>query len=169
MAGSSKKRRKFKVDSIGGPNSDINVTPMVDVVLVLLIIFMVVTPLMEKDLEVRVPQTEEVETTVDVPQNQTVVGLSARGEITINDQPVTEAEFVNQMKTLMGKRRASEKVAFFAADDKANYGKLVTLLDQAKIAGVEVLGMMTQLPEGVAPGAPAVPGAPPPPPPPPAP
>lgn len=166
MAGSSKKRKKFKVDTIGGPNSDINVTPMVDVVLVLLIIFMVVTPLMEKDLEVRVPQTEEVETTVDVPQNQTVVGLTERGEITINDQPVSEAEFVNQMKTLMGKRRGPDKVAFFAADDKANYGKLVGLLDQAKIAGVEVLGMMTQLPESAAPG---VPGAPPPPPPPPAP
>ena len=55
-----RKRRKISVQPQTGLNSDINITPMVDVVLVLLIIFMVVTPLLEKDIEVKVPESEKV-------------------------------------------------------------------------------------------------------------
>ena len=63
--------RRLFVRPATGTNSDINVTPLVDVVLVLLIIFMVVTPLLEKDIPVRTPTSEKVEEVVDVPQDQT--------------------------------------------------------------------------------------------------
>ena len=65
--------RKLAVQPAGRVNSDINITPLVDVVLVLLIIFMVVTPLLEKDIGVRVPATEQVEERTEVPPDQLVV------------------------------------------------------------------------------------------------
>ena len=159
---SSFKRRKFTVGPIGAPNSDINVTPLVDVVLVLLIIFMVVTPLLEKDIEVRVPQTEEVETTNEVPPDQLVVNISAKGEITLSttvgmSEPVSMEKYQQRIKEIMDSRAKDEdKVAFFQADDAANYGTLVAVLDKSRLAGAKVLGMMTELPV-VAPGAPAPP------------
>ena len=68
-----KRLRKTSVQPVGRPQSDINVTPLVDVVLVLLIIFMVVTPLLEKDIMVRVPDHEQVELEVELPPEQLVV------------------------------------------------------------------------------------------------
>ena len=165
----TRKRKKFKVEPVGGPNSDINVTPLVDVVLVLLIIFMVVTPLLEKDIEVRVPQTEEVETTAEVPKDQLVVGVGAKGEITINNEPVAAADYLNRIKEILGKKKPGDKVAFFMAHDDASYATFVSVLDQTKLAGAEVLGMMTEVPEGMAPPGEAPPAPPTPPAPPPGP
>ena len=72
----------------GGVRNEINVTPLVDVVLVLLIIFMVVTPLLEKDIAVRVPATEQVETQQEVPPEQVVVGIDAEGALFINTEKI---------------------------------------------------------------------------------
>ena len=77
-------RRKLAVKPAAPPNSDINITPLVDVVLVLLIIFMVVTPLLEKDIGVRVPATEQVEEKAEVPPDQLVVHIDSAGELSIN-------------------------------------------------------------------------------------
>jgi biopolymer transport protein ExbD/biopolymer transport protein TolR len=132
------------------PNSEINVTPLVDVVLVLLIIFMVLTPLLEKDIEIKVPQTEEVETTAEVPPDQLVVGVSAKGEITINNQPVKLEDYPNEIKKLLDPKAEKDRLVFFMADDEANYGTTVTILDKTKLAGAITLGMMTQIPEAVA-------------------
>jgi biopolymer transport protein ExbD len=144
------RRKKFKVEPVGGPNSDINVTPLVDVVLVLLIIFMVLTPLLEKDIEVRVPQTEEVETTAEVPPDQLVVGIDAKGEITINNQPVKLEEYEGEMKKLLDAKAEKDRLVFVMADDEANYGKVVGVLDRTKLAGAHMLGMMTQIVEAAA-------------------
>src|ERR671936_2895479 len=140
----------FATGSTGGPNSDINVTPLVDVVLVLLIIFMVLTPLLEKDIEIRVPQTEEVETTTDVPPDQVLVGVSAKGEITINNRPVKLEEFSDEIKKLLEPKAEKDRLVFFMADDEANYGTTVTVLDKTKLAGAHTLGMMTEIPEAAA-------------------
>ncbi|MBI3181782.1 MAG: biopolymer transporter ExbD [Myxococcales bacterium] len=145
------RKRKFAVQPAGKPNSEINVTPLVDVVLVLLIIFMVVTPLMEKDIEVRVPTTEQVEEISEVPPDQLVVGLSAEGELTINTEKIEPADYVNRLRRILAAKRIGDRLVFFMADDRANYGKLVTALDGAKQAGAETLGMMTELPERNAP------------------
>ncbi|MHB8879853.1 MAG: ExbD/TolR family protein [Myxococcaceae bacterium] len=158
------KPRKFAVSPATRPNSEINVTPLVDVVLVLLIIFMVVTPLLEKDIEVRVPTTEQVEEVSEVPANQLVVSLDAEGRLAINSEVIEPAAYVERLKRVLAAKAPGDRLIFFMADEKANYGKLIAALDGAKAAGAETLGMMTELPkEPLAPEGPtevAVPAAP---------
>lgn len=144
-----RREKKLGIRPTSNPNSDINVTPLVDVVLVLLIIFMVVTPLLEKDIEVRVPSTEQVEKPTEVPKDQLVVRISPTGELKINTETVTPERYVERLKQILAPRSSADKVVFVVADDKTNYGRLVTVLDGAKQAGAETLGMMTQLPEDV--------------------
>nr|WP_257461447.1 biopolymer transporter ExbD [Archangium lipolyticum] len=138
------KTRKF-VKPATPPNSDINVTPLVDVVLVLLIIFMVVTPLLEKDIEVRIPETEDVPVE-QMPQdnNQLIVKLDANGTYSINTDPVSPEEYVGKLKRMLAAKTKEDRIVFFVADDKANYGKLVAAFDGAKQAGAFVLGMATE-------------------------
>ena len=160
-----RKPRKFSVAPQGRPNSEINVTPLVDVVLVLLIIFMVVTPLMEKDIEVRVPQSEQVEDVAEVPPDQLVVALDAQGRFSLNYEPLEDAQYVDRLKRVLAARAAGDRLVFFAADDKALYARLVLAMDGARRAGADTLGMMTDpvpVPGDVAPGAlpPESPGAP---------
>jgi biopolymer transport protein ExbD len=137
------------------PNSEINVTPLVDVVLVLLIIFMVVTPLLEKDITVRVPTTEKVEEMNEVPPDQLVVRVEDSGGLTINNDKVPEAEYVDRLKALLAPKADADKVVFFVAADAANYGKLVAALDGAKAAGAKTLGMATEVAEAAPAPAPA--------------
>jgi biopolymer transport protein ExbD len=149
----AKKRQWVKPQT--PPNSDINVTPLVDVVLVLLIIFMVLTPLLEKDIEVRVPETE-VETTPPDTNDQLVVQLTDAGAIKINAEHMgSQEEYVNRLKRMLAVKPREERVVFFMADDNANYGALIGVMDGAKTAGAVVLGMATEdLPQGaVVPGA----------------
>ena len=143
------------------PNSDINVTPLVDVVLVLLIIFMVVTPLLEKDIEVRIPETEDVPQE-QMPQDdsQLIVKLDADGTTSINTEPVSPTDYIAKLKRMLNAKKKEDRIVFFVADDKANYGKLVTAFDGAKQAGAFVLGMAMEdvpnaptAPVGVDPGA----------------
>jgi biopolymer transport protein ExbD len=136
--------RKFVKPSTP-PNSEINVTPLVDVVLVLLIIFMVVTPLLEKDIEVRIPETEEVPPEQQ-PQDDTqlIVKLDIDGTYSINTEPVSPEEYVNKLKRMLSAKKKEDRIVFFVADDKANYGKLVAAFDGAKQAGAFVLGMATE-------------------------
>jgi len=126
------------------PNGEINVTPLVDVVLVLLIIFMVVTPLLEKDLAVQLPSTEKVEEVKDIPPDQLVVRVAIDGQMQINGNPVDPAAYVDTLKARVAAR--SDKTVFIVADDKANYGKLVLALDGAKAAGATTLGMAIDAP-----------------------
>lgn len=144
----SKKMRRVAVKPSAPTNSDINVTPLIDIVLVLLIIFMVVTPLLEKNLDVRVPDTEKVETVTEVPPDQLVVRLGEQAdELKINYDKVTAEEYVDKLKTKLERRKEDDKIVFFIADDKANYARLIYALDGAKQAGAKVLGMMTTPPD----------------------
>ena len=125
--------------------SDINVTPLVDVVLVLLIIFMVLTPLMTKDLLVQLPEqeTKAVEPPTPPDTKQWVVGLTPEGKLTLNDEPVADADYVPRLKQVMEARPRGQRHVFFKMDDRAGYGRLVTALDGAKAAGAEELGVLT--------------------------
>ncbi|WP_224365874.1 biopolymer transporter ExbD [Hyalangium versicolor] len=152
------------------PNSDINVTPLVDVVLVLLIIFMVITPLLEKDIEVKVPDTEVQQNNEPPPDDQLVVQLDEQGGIKINTEVMpSQEEYVARLTKMLAAKQKDDRIVFFMANDKTNYGKLIGALDGAKAAGAKVLGMATEdLPQGaVVPGqegAPPAPDAPPAPP-----
>ena len=148
------KRRKISVKPQVGLNSDINITPMVDVVLVLLIIFMVVTPLLEKDIEVKVPESEQVEQQEALPQDQLVVTVSEGGEVKINLEVVTPGpQYVEKLSHMLAAKKKGDRLVFFTADDKTNYAKLVAALDGARQAGAETLGMATDKIEAAAPGA----------------
>ena len=140
-----RKGRRLAVRPASHPASEINVTPLVDVVLVLLIIFMVVTPLLEKDISVRVPATEQVQEVKEVPPDQLVVRLTAAGELSINAEKVEPSQFVERLKASIGVKAPGDRLVFIVAEDGTNYGRLVGILDATKQAGAETLGMMTEI------------------------
>ena len=145
---------KFGVRVQGRPNSDINVTPLVDVVLVLLIIFMVVMPLMDKMLRIRVPDSEQNEDYEKPTSAQIVVSVNETGDLAINSEKIADGEYVGRLRRVLGARAPGDKLVFFAADDKALYPRLVLALDGARQAGAEIMTMTTE-PMAPAVGAPA--------------
>jgi biopolymer transport protein ExbD len=128
----------------GAAQGDINVTPLVDVVLVLLIIFMVVTPLLEKNLPVRTPNSEKVEQPTEVPPDQLVVYVDKAGALRINSDSVAASELTAKLRTKLDLRAAADRVVFIVADDLLGYSRLITVLDATKQAGAEVLGFATE-------------------------
>src|SRR5262245_48899732 len=126
----------------GKVQAQINVTPLVDVVLVLLIIFMVMTPLMLKELGVNVPKKEQAEVVEAVNQDQLVVAYRADKTILLNNEPVAESILADKMHTLLSQRR--DKIVFFNVDDDANYGEAVHVMDIVRGAGAKTLGIMTK-------------------------
>jgi biopolymer transport protein ExbD len=135
---------RFTVRARGEPKSDINVTPLVDVVLVLLIIFMVVTPLMDKMLRVRVPDAEQTEEYDTPAATQIVVSVAKAGELLINNEAVPDAGYVQRLRRVLAARAPGDRIVFFTADDEALYTRLVLALDGARQAGAEVMTMTTE-------------------------
>ncbi len=141
------------------PVNDINVTPLIDVVLVLLIIFMVLTPLAEKQMFTRVPEfTPDAQPVPpdQVPPDQTVLLLKADGRVLLNKQDKTVDEAMKYLHDAFDGRMS--KVLFFNAEDSVKYDAVVKALDLAHQAGVNTIGLMTDAPGGAPP--PAEPGAP---------
>ena len=145
-----KRKRSFHPGGKGTGGSsvgDINVTPLVDVVLVLLIIFMVVTPLLEKNIPVRTPNSEKVEEVTEVPPDQLVVYVDKSGQMRINSEQVAQADLLAKLRAKLDSRAASDRVVFIVADDLARYTTLVSVMDAAKQAGADVLGFATDPPQ----------------------
>lgn len=122
--------------------SAINVTPLVDVVLVLLIIFMVVMPLLERHLAVRIPAEEKAQTLDDLPPDQIVVRIERSGEFRINGQLVAATDYVKALAARLAPRTPADRVVFVTPVDDAQYKKLVEALDGAREAGAQTLGML---------------------------
>jgi biopolymer transport protein TolR len=138
------KIRKFSVRPQGIPKSDINVTPLVDVVLVLLIIFMVVTPLLDKILRVRVPDAEQEADEPHPDVTQLVVSVDADGQIAINREAIPDDQYVAKLRRVVAAKAPGDRLVFFTADDKAKYPRVVVALDGARRAGAEILTMTTE-------------------------
>ena len=126
----------------GGIRSDINITPLVDVVLVLLIIFMVMTPTMLKQMELTVPEKADVQIQTPQVSDQVVVGMSKEGKISINKEMIDESQFVERMHEIM--KNSRDKLVFFAIDDDANYGDVMHVMDMTRGCGAKTLGIMTE-------------------------
>jgi biopolymer transport protein ExbD len=146
-------RKAVLVRPMSAPRSAINVTPLVDVVLVLLIIFMVVMPLVEKDLAVLIPATEEVETTSEVPPDQIVVRVEGDGTFKINGELTPPELYVESLKKRLDPRPPVDRVVFVTPEDEASYKNLVLALEGARLAGAETIGMTAEPPPPAAPPA----------------
>lgn len=126
-----------------GAKSDINVTPLIDVVLVLLIIFMVLTPSMLKNLPMMVPdKSEDTSTPAMPPDSSIMVEYTAKRELTVNGEAAAIESLATNLADRLKARR--QKVVFFKAEDKAPYGEVVKLLDIARGSGAETLAIVTE-------------------------
>ncbi len=124
-----------------GVKPEMNVTPLVDVVLVLLIIFMVVTPLLTKTFEVAVPKKEEG-TPPPVALPPLVLKLDRDGTVRINDTMVPGPELAFRLQQELSARNDGQML--FDADDGANYGAAVTLMDTARGAGALTIAVIPE-------------------------
>ena len=125
-----------------GPRGDINVTPLIDVVLVLLIIFMVLTPSMLKHLTATVPRKADDATPQPPGESPIMVEYTAKRELTLNGDPIAPEDLRERLTTRL--RAESHKVVFFKADDDAPYGEVVHLMDLARGAGADTLAVVTK-------------------------
>ena len=133
--------------SKGGVKSDINVTPLCDVMLVLLIIMMIVAPLLQQGVAVKLPVAGN---TVDKPetQEQTVVAIAKDKTTYLNAKPVQGGELASKVNEILENRK--EKTVVIRADEEVEYSAVMDTMDQLRQAGVEDIGLITDPKKGPA-------------------
>jgi biopolymer transport protein TolR len=120
---------------------EINVTPLVDVVLVLLLVFMVTAPMMSRGIDVSLPQASQPQI---APEDRLRITVDAKGTIFIADKPVNIVLLEDEVRARMAGR--TESVVYLAADQGLRYGKVIEVVDRLKRAGVERIGFAYELP-----------------------
>lgn len=121
---------------------DINVTPLVDVVLVLLLVFMVTAPMMSRGIDVSLPVANQPQ--IDTG-DRVRVSINAQGQIFLMDKPVNAVLLEDRLRGLMEGRPA--KVVYLHADESLRYGRVIAVVDKIKSAGVDQIGFAYVLPQ----------------------
>ena len=131
-------RRKRGRRSIG----EINVTPLVDVVLVLLLVFMVTAPMMSQGIDITLPTANQFD---NQPEDRLTVSVNAEERVYIGDKPINLALLEDTLKGMLAER--TSKVVYLRADERLRYGRVIEVVDRMKRAGVEQIGFVYELPE----------------------
>ncbi len=126
----------------GDPMADINVTPLVDVMLVLLVIFMITTPLFERGIDVNLPQT--VSSNISGAERVIVTIPKDKNYVYFNNQPVNRALMKGYLQQIFKNR--TDKTVYLFADKSVPYGEVLGIMDEVKQAGIETVGLATEPP-----------------------
>jgi len=131
----------MSVGGSGGAKSEINMTPMIDVLLVLIIIFMVITPLTPKGLEAIVPQPAQPNQKTDADQRTVVVSINKDKSMMINTEVAEESKLGSRLEEIFKTR--AERVIFVKGDPDLEFGVVAKVIDIAKGVGIDKVGLMT--------------------------
>ena len=126
----------------GGAISNINVTPLVDVMLVLLVIFMVTAPILQQGVNINLPKVRAAALTGE--EQQLVVAVTRNGQVYLNDTPTQIAELGPKLQAILKLR--PDRQVYLRADQRVRYGEVMQVIATVKGAGVERLGMVTEPP-----------------------
>ena len=127
--------------------SQIYVTPLVDVMLVLLIIFMVTAPILQQGVEVNLPKVKAA--ALPGEEQQFVVSITRGDEIYLNDTKLSAEELTGKLQAIAAER--PDRQVFIRADEEVPYGEVIRTMAAIKAAGIENVGMVTQMPSENAP------------------
>jgi biopolymer transport protein ExbD len=127
---------------MAGTRAEPNVVPLCDVLLVLLIIFMVITPLVQKGIDVKLPDTQS-DTSGGIPQGLIVLTLKKDNTVMINQQVIDQKSLGEELRRIYSSRQ--DKTIFIRADEKLPYSRVIEVIDIAKGAGVDTLGLIPEI------------------------
>jgi biopolymer transport protein TolR len=144
----------MQVGGSGSVRSEINVTPLVDVVLVLLIIFMVMTPVVQMGYLVKVPPKAPSNLPPSAVQDQIVLRLMAGPRVLINKEEMSMEQFPNRIREIL--RGNSSKMVFFSGGREVDYETTMRFLDLARASGAKNIGIIVEDPNAASPAAAAV-------------
>jgi biopolymer transport protein ExbD/biopolymer transport protein TolR len=146
--------------AVGGGNkynSEINVTPMVDIMLVLLIIFMVITPMLQSGVSVALPKemnNPEVDPAI-IKESSVVVAITKDNEYYIGKDKIETIDLKDKITKQMENKSAEERIVYVKSDVNANYGSVVEVINTVRQAGVDQIGLVADKKKGGGGAAPA--------------
>ncbi len=134
----------MQVGGSGSMNSEINVTPLVDVVLVLLIIFMVITPVVQMGYLVKVPPKAPANLPPSAVQDQIILRLVGEGRVMINKEEMTMEQFPGRVREIL--KGNTSKMVFFSGAREVDYDSTIRFLDVARASGAKNIGIIVEDP-----------------------
>jgi biopolymer transport protein TolR len=144
-----------------GFTSEINVTPMVDIMLVLLIIFMVITPFLQQGVSVTLPRDmrNPDEDKNIIKESSVVVAITADDKLYIGKKPIEKSDLKTEIDAKMAAKERDDRIVYIRSDVNTNYGTVVDVINTVRDSGIDQIGLVADKKKGGAPAAPAA-GAP---------